>query len=215
MKKFFADFKKFISRGNIVDMAIGVIIGTAFSAIVTALTNKILMPFINLLLSIGGAGLESAYTILKPVYDENNVLDLTKSIYIDWGAFITAIINFLIIALTLFIILKITMNARGYITKLTKKSLTKEQKKELKEKGISLKDKDSVKAYLLEKEEEQKELARQEEEKKKLEEEEKYKNSTEYLLKEIRDLLKENKELKEKVAKPVKATSKAKAKKAV
>ena len=99
MKKFFNDFKKFISRGNIVDMAVGVIIGSAFSAIVTAFTNKIIMPFINLLLSIGGTnGLETAYTVLKAVYLEDGTLDLNKSIYIDWGAFITAIINFFIIA---------------------------------------------------------------------------------------------------------------------
>ena len=98
MKKFFKEFKTFISRGNIVDMAVGVIIGSAFSAIATALTNKIIMPLINLLLSIGGEnGLEKAYTFLKKVYDVNGELDLTKSIYVDWGAFITAIINFFII----------------------------------------------------------------------------------------------------------------------
>ena len=50
MRKFFRDFKAFISRGNVIDMAVGVIIGGAFSAIVTALTNKILMPLINYLL---------------------------------------------------------------------------------------------------------------------------------------------------------------------
>ena len=68
MKKFLKEFKTFISRGNIVDMAVGVIIGSAFSAIVTALTNKIIMPFINWILSAGaggGKGLEKAYTFLK------------------------------------------------------------------------------------------------------------------------------------------------------
>ena len=54
MKKFFADFKKFISRGNIIDMAVGVIVGNAFSAIVKAFTDKVIMPLINLLLSLGG-----------------------------------------------------------------------------------------------------------------------------------------------------------------
>ena len=88
MKKFFSDFKKFITRGNILDMAIGVIVGSAFTAIVTALSNKIIMPLINLLLSLGGNGLDSAYSILKAVYDSEGNLDLTKSIYIDWGAFI-------------------------------------------------------------------------------------------------------------------------------
>lgn len=64
MKKFFQDFKKFISRGNIIDLAIGVIIGNAFSAIVKALTDKIIMPLINWVLSFGGA----MYLILEHFY---------------------------------------------------------------------------------------------------------------------------------------------------
>ena len=100
LKLFFEEFKKFIARGNIIDLSVGVIIGSAFSAIVTSLTNKIIMPFINWLLSLGGTnGLESAYTFLKKVYAEDGVtVDLSKSIYIDWGAFITAILNFFLIA---------------------------------------------------------------------------------------------------------------------
>ena len=118
MKKFFKDFKAFISRGNILDMAVGVIIGGAFSAIVTAFTNGIIMPLVNFVLSLigGGKGLDSAYTFLKKVWVDDIVggtIDLTKSIYIDWGAFIVAILNFLIIAMTLFIILKVAMNASG------------------------------------------------------------------------------------------------------
>ena len=66
IKSFFTDFKKFISKGNVIDLSIGVIIGSAFSAITTALTNKIIMPFINFLLSLGGSnGLENAYTFLS------------------------------------------------------------------------------------------------------------------------------------------------------
>lgn len=184
MKKFWGDFKKFISRGNVVDMAVGVIIGGAFSAIVTALTNKIIMPFINLLLSIGGSGLDSAFTFLKKVYDVNGEVDLTKSIYIDWGAFITAIINFLIIAFTLFIILRVAMNAQGYLKKLSGHRLTKEQKVELTNRGINLKDKEAVKAELV-KIEEEKKLKAEEEAKAN------YKPSDNELLTEIRDLLKE------------------------
>ena len=58
MKKFWSEFKKFISRGNVVDMAIGVIIASAFTAIVTAVTNKIIMPVVNWILAIitGGSG---------------------------------------------------------------------------------------------------------------------------------------------------------------
>lgn len=141
MKKFFSDFKKFISRGNIVDMSVGVIIGSAFSAIVTALTNKIIMPLINLLLSLGGTnGLETAYTILKPVYDADGVLDLTKSIYIDWGAFITAILNFFLIAMVLFLILKLMMQAKGVWTKTVKANPTRAERKELKANGVNMKD---------------------------------------------------------------------------
>ena len=145
MKKFFQDFKKFISRGNILDMAVGVIVGSAFSAIVTAFTNKIIMPLINLLLSVisGGAGLESAYTFLKKVYvgeGAERTIDLTKSIYIDWGAFITAILNFFIIALTLFIILRVAMKTRGYLEKAAKARPTKVERKILKEQGVNMRD---------------------------------------------------------------------------
>ena len=154
MKKFFADFKKFITRGNIVDMAIGVIVGNAFSAIVKAFTDKVIMPLINLLLSLGGdKGLESAYTFLKVAYDENGAIDLTKSIYIDWGAFITAIINFFIIALTLFIILKVAMKSRQMIedfnTKLRKGKPTEEERKALEERGVSKNNRKEYKEALI------------------------------------------------------------------
>lgn len=144
MKKFFKDFKAFICRGNIIDMAIGVIIGGAFSAIVTALTDKIIMPFINWILSLGGGdGMSSAFTYLKKVYDADGVVDLTNSIYIDWGAFITAVINFLIIALTLFIIIKVAMKSSQLLKnasdKMVKGNPTKEEKAELKAQGVNMK----------------------------------------------------------------------------
>ena len=144
IKAFFAEFKKFISRGNVVDMAVGVIVASAFTAIVTSLTNKIIMPCVNWLLSLSGTnGLESAYTFLRKVYTTNSegiqVVDLSKSIYIDWGAFITAILNFFIIAFILFLILK----AFNAATKLTKDmnnkiiSLSKKELKKLKKQGLS------------------------------------------------------------------------------
>lgn len=145
MKGFFRDFKKFISRGNILDMAVGVIIGGAFSAIVTAFTNKIIMPFINwvLALIVGGDGLSSVFTFLKKAYktvDGVTTIDLANSIYIDWGAFITAILNFLIIALVLFSILRLVMKTQGYFTKAKKARPTKEEKKVLKAQGVNMKD---------------------------------------------------------------------------
>lgn len=157
IKSFFSDFKKFISRGNVVDMAIGVIVASAFTAIVTALTNGIIMPFINWLLALGGAGLDSAYTFLKTAYQidattgeyitdtaGNRVIDLTNSIYIDWGAFITAIINFILIAFVLFIILRIVMNTQGFWKKEFKAYPNKEEKKILKEQGVNMKDRKAV-----------------------------------------------------------------------
>ena len=115
IKQFFGEFKKFITRGNVLDMAVGVIVGGAFTAIVNGLSNFILKPVINWILAmlLGDNGLESAVTILSPAYtvDEagNQILDLANSIYIDWGSFISAIINFLIIAFVLFMIVR-TMN---------------------------------------------------------------------------------------------------------
>lgn len=116
--KFFKEFKEFITRGNVLDMAVGIIIGGAFTAIVTALTNQILQPLINWLIAaiVGGDGLEAALTMLKPAYVLNDagvqVIDLANSIYINWGAFITAIINFILVALILFIIVKAINGAR-------------------------------------------------------------------------------------------------------
>ena len=108
MKTFFAEFKKFITRGNVIDLAVGIIIGGAFTAIVTALTTQIFQPLINWLFSvIGGNGFESALTVLQPAYNDLGELDLSKSIYINWGAFISAVINFLIVAFVLFLIVRI------------------------------------------------------------------------------------------------------------
>lgn len=202
MKKFFSDFKRFISRGNIIDMAVGVIIGTAFSAIVTALTNKIIMPLINYALS-GTGGLESAYTFLKYVPGENGP-DLTQSIYIDWGAFITAIIDFLLIALVLFIILKVAMKSSEMLHKAgdaMKPKLTREERKALKAQGLDPRDKEVVANYLAEKEAQAAAAKAEEEAKAQAEAEEKYRNSTEGLLKEILATLKDEKPAKKTTAK--------------
>ena len=111
-KGFFAEFKTFITRGNVLDMAVGVIIGGAFTGIVNGLSNYVLKPIINWLLSLilGKDGLSGAVTFLgAPAYLEDGTIDLASSIYIDWGSFISAIINFLIVAIVLFMIIR-TMN---------------------------------------------------------------------------------------------------------
>ena len=157
MKKFFGEFKKFITRGNVVDMAVGVIVGSSFTAIVNALSNNILKPLINYLLAIafGTGALEDAYTFLgEPVYVDG-VIDLTQSIYIDWGAFINAIINFFLVAFVLFVIVKVINGIRDGHKKLAEEIRddipTKEEKREMKKAGIKLCDREAVKAYLDEK----------------------------------------------------------------
>lgn len=213
MKKFFGEFKKFITRGNILDLAVGVIVGGAFTAIVTSLTNNIIRPLINWIIALigGKKGLASVYSILSPAYktdaegnfilDEanNKIIDLSNSIYIDWGLFITAILDFVIIAFTVFLIVKIVNLSReklkefgGLIEQQSKKEVRAERKAiKLKAKQEGRKFKEVWKEY----EEEKKRLA---EEKAKLEAEEKAKaeaeakknNPTqEELLKQIRDLL--------------------------
>lgn len=78
------------------DLAVGVMVGGAFTAIVNALSNYILKPLINWLLALllGKDTLSELFTFLKRGYDENGVLSLENSIYIDWGAFLNAIVNF-------------------------------------------------------------------------------------------------------------------------
>ena len=87
----FKEFKEFISKGNVMDLAIGVIIGGAFSNIVTALTSSFIQPLLGL---IGGAEVKGTI----PLGDSGQAL--------DYGAFLTAVINFLIVAFVLFIIVK-------------------------------------------------------------------------------------------------------------
>lgn len=159
MKKFFTEFKKFITRGNVVDMAVGVIVGSSFTAIVNGLSNFILKPMINWLLAIifGKDTLAELFTMLKPAYvpdaagNPTTEIDLAKSIYIDWGSFINAVINFFLIALVLFTIVKIINKFREerkeFNEKLSSQKLTSEQKKELKANGINKKDKEAVAAY--------------------------------------------------------------------
>ena len=198
MKKIIAEFKKFIMRGNIVDMAVGVIVGSSFTAIVNALSNNILKPIINWLLTIlfGKDSLSEVYTfLLPPATLETGEIDLANSIYIDWGAFINAIINFLLVATVLFIIVKIVNTIREGHKRVVADILddvpTKADLKEMKKRGIKITD-DTIEAFLAEK----KKLAAEAAEREKLEAEEKARlerlanPTTEDLLKDILELLK-------------------------
>lgn len=202
MKKFFGEFKKFITRGNVLDMAVGVIVGGAFTAIVNGLSNFVLKPIINWLLALilGKGTLSEVYTFLgKPAYtvdaEGKQIIDLANSFYIDWGSLINAVINFLLIAFVLFSIVKIINsmkeNNEKMKSELRKLHIDKDERKELKENGVNIKDKNAVKAYYAEKE--AKELAKAEEEKRLAEEQAKADRlanpTTEDLLKDIKALL--------------------------
>lgn len=165
MKKFFGEFKKFITRGNIVDMAVGVIVGSSFTAIVNALSNNILKPIINYILALilGKDALSGLYTYLgDPVYKTavneagetiiTEEIDLANSFYIDWGAFILAIINFLIVALVLFCIVKTINSIRENSDNLEAKAkkFTKEDRKAMKAQGIKP-TKKNIEVYLAQK----------------------------------------------------------------
>ena len=95
MKALMKDFKEFISRGNVMDMAVGVIIGGAFTAIVTSLVNDIMMPLLSLL--TGGFDFAS----LAIAVGEGE-----EAAMLNYGAFIAAVINFLLIAIVIFMLIK-------------------------------------------------------------------------------------------------------------
>lgn len=182
MRKFFGEFKKFIMRGNVMDLAVGVIIGSAFTAIVTALSNNILRPVINWFIALicGEDSLSNIYTFLKRVVDENGVVDLSQSIYIDWGAFINAIINFIIIAFVLFVIVKVINRINDGVTELVKNGemLSKKEVKALRKQGKTIKEIKQMQA-------EQEVAAKKAEEERKAEEAKNAPPTTEQLLTEI------------------------------
>lgn len=195
MKKFIEEFKVFITRGNVIDMAVGVTVGSAFTAIVNSVTNNIIKPFINWIISmiIGAETLSECFTFLgAPARLEDGTIDLANSIYIDWGAFINAIINFFVIAFVLFCVVKainaFTDKQKAVTAKLFEGVVSGEDKKEMKKQGISLKDKEAVAAYFQAKQAEADRLAAEQAEKERLERE--ANPTTEELLKQIRDLLK-------------------------
>jgi large conductance mechanosensitive channel len=145
--RFFGEFKTFITRGNVLDMSVGVIVGGAFTGIVNGLSNFLLKPFINWLLSLvlPGEGLSAIVTPLTPdawitLEDGTKTLDL--SLCLQWGELFSAIINFLLIAFVLFTIVKVINGLNDAKNKVegeaaTKRQLRKELRKIRKEEKVS------------------------------------------------------------------------------
>ena len=114
---FFKDFKAFITKGNILDLAVAVVIGGAFNAIITSLVNNIIMPLVGMF--TGKASLADLDVwIKKPDYvpDPETGLDVivegTGAGHIQYGLFLQAIVNFLIIALTIFIMVRVIRSSQ-------------------------------------------------------------------------------------------------------
>lgn len=171
MKKFMAGFKKFITRGNVVDMAVGVVIGGSFGKIVTGLVNYIINPFVGIFVKQGS--LDSLKTIIHPAVEEvldeagNVVTAASAEVAILWGTWLQTIIDFLITALCIFIVITVIAKARE---RLEAKKIAEEAAAKAEADAKAKADKEAAEAR-----------------------EEAYRNSVlqqEVLLKEIRDLLK-------------------------
>lgn len=118
MKKFIEDFKAFALKGNILDMAVGVVIGGAFGKIVSSLVADIITPLISL--ATGSLNFTDLKWVFKAAVMEGGEV-VTPEVAMTYGNFLQAIIDFLIIALSIFIVLRIIMNAEKKLASLKKK----------------------------------------------------------------------------------------------
>lgn len=110
MSKLLTEFRDFINRGNVMDMAVGVIVGGAFTAIVTSLTGDIIQPFITLI--TGGNNPASAGLTIPVAGTKNGI---------DFGSFMSAVMNFIIVAFIVFMLVKLTKKAQEVGSKVAKK----------------------------------------------------------------------------------------------
>lgn len=132
MKKLFAEFKAFISKGNVIDLAVGMIIGSAFTAIVTALVNNILKPLINWIPGADGTG--ALQIVLREAVLDADGKVITDALIMDFGAVISAVVTFLLTALILFAIVKAISTAQKKQAALREK-LKKEHEDKLRAEG--------------------------------------------------------------------------------
>ena len=121
MKKFISEFKGLIMRGNVLDMAVGVIIATAFGKITTSLVNDLFMPFISWL--FGTRDMSALNLIARPEIVENGEV-VQEAIVIGFGSFLAVVIDFILIAFVVFLLLKFFNKARD---------MTKKKEEEVKE----------------------------------------------------------------------------------
>ena len=108
MKKFFEEFKTFAMRGNVIDMAVGVVIGGAFGKITTSIVNDIIMPFISIL--TGGINFSDWKIVLKEAVLGADGAEVAKEVAITYGNTIAIILDFIIIAFAVFCMVKALNN---------------------------------------------------------------------------------------------------------
>ncbi len=121
---FWSDFKKFISKGNVIDMAVGVVIGAAFKEIITQFVNVVINPLIGLL--TGDAKLSDLNVVLKPGDEAAGIEALT----LDYGIFLQAIFDFLLIAFCIFLALRIISGFRTRVAVAAEKLVALAKKEE-------------------------------------------------------------------------------------
>lgn len=105
MGKFSADFKNFIAKGNVVDMAVGVVVGGAFNKIVTSLVNDVIMPLVSLL--VGGLNVTDWKWVIREAVLAADGTVVSAETALCYGNFIQTVIDFLIVALTIFTVLRV------------------------------------------------------------------------------------------------------------
>ncbi len=112
-KKFWTEFKEFISKGNVVDLAVALVIGTAFNKIVSQLVDSFITPLLGIVL--GGFSLADGKWIYKEAVLAEDGTVLEAEVSFAYGAFVQAVIDFLIIALTVFVVVKLYTKIRKRI----------------------------------------------------------------------------------------------------
>ena len=124
MKKFISEFKEFIMRGNVMDMAVVVIVATAFGKITTSLVNDLFMPFISWL--FGTRDMSALNLLVRPEVVQDGVV-VKEAITIGFGNFVAVVIDFLLMSLVVFIILKLFNKARSLTEKRVEEPVEEEE----------------------------------------------------------------------------------------
>ena len=145
---FLKDFKKFITKGNVIDMAVGVVIGAAFSSIVNGLVKMIINPVIALL--TGGVSLDGWKTVLEPAVLDDAGKVVTAEVAILWGEWLQTILNFFIIAISIFVAVRVIT---GINNRLRAKELAAKAEAEAKKKAEEKEKAEALAAELRAKEE--------------------------------------------------------------